>query len=213
MNTARTSTPTTDAMEIEILSSDDVGRTVARIAHQIIEKTALDADDAKRVVLLGIPSGGVRLAHLIHEFAGVTVATGALDITLYRDDLRHKPHRALQRTSIPDDGIDGKTVILVDDVLYSGRSVRSALDALRDIGRASIVQLAVVVDRGHRELPIRPDYVGKNIPTSRSEDVIVFLEELDGHDGVVLRRPTTGGSSSSADEAAGENSTHEGSNS
>lgn len=217
MNTARTSTPPADAMETEILSSDDVGRTVARIAHQIIERTALDADDAKRVVLLGIPSGGVplaeRLAHLIHEFAGVTVATGALDITLYRDDLRHKPHRALQRTSIPDDGIDGKTVILVDDVLYSGRSVRSALDALRDIGRASIVQLAVVVDRGHRELPIRADYVGKNIPTSRSEDVIVSLEELDGHDGVVLRRPTTSGSSSSADETAGENSTHEGSNS
>ncbi|MEJ4112454.1 bifunctional pyr operon transcriptional regulator/uracil phosphoribosyltransferase PyrR [Corynebacterium kroppenstedtii] len=190
MNTARTTSPTVIPRETQILSSDDVGRTVARIAHQIIEETGLDAKGSKHIILLGIPRGGVplakRLAHLIEEFAGVPVATGSLDITLYRDDLRQKPHRPVQRTSIPDGGVEGKIVILVDDVLYSGRSVRSALDALRDIGRPSAVQLAVLVDRGHRELPIRADYVGKNIPTSRTEDVIVTLTETDGCDSVVL---------------------------
>ena len=180
------------ANKLELLSSDDVSRTVARIAHQIIEKTALDADDAKRVVLLGIPSGGVplaeRLAHLIHEFAGVTVATGALDITLYRDDLLNKPHRALQPTTIPTGGIDNAIVILVDDVLYSGRTIRAALDALSDVGRPDIIQLAVLVDRGHREVPIRADYVGKNLPTAREEDVTVYNNEIDGRDAVVLTR-------------------------
>lgn len=185
--------------EIELLNSQDVSRTIARIAHQIIEKTALCQANAQDVVLLGIPSGGVplaeRLAARISEFAGVSVGAGALDITLYRDDLRTKPHRALQPTTIPGDTIDNRTVILVDDVLYSGRSVRSALDTLRDIGRARSVQLAVLVDRGHRELPIRADYVGKNIPTSTSEDVVVSLAEIDGTDSVVLRSPlapTTG---------------------
>lgn len=176
----------------ELLSSDDVGRTVARIAHQIIEKTALDSADAPRVVLLGIPSGGVplaeRLAEKIKEFSGVDIPAGALDITLYRDDLRGKPHRALRPTLIPDGGINNATVILVDDVLYSGRTIRAALDALRDIGRPDIIQLACLVDRGHREVPIRADYVGKNIPTARDEDVTVLIEAIDGRDAVVLTR-------------------------
>ncbi|OFN40003.1 bifunctional pyr operon transcriptional regulator/uracil phosphoribosyltransferase [Corynebacterium sp. HMSC072G08] len=176
----------------ELLSSDDVARTVARIAHQIIEKTALDSADAPRVVLLGIPSGGVplaeRLAEKIKEFSGVEIPAGALDITLYRDDLRGKPHRALRPTLIPDGGINSATVILVDDVLYSGRTIRAALDALRDIGRPDIIQLACLVDRGHREVPIRADYVGKNIPTARDEDVTVFIEAIDGRDAVVLTR-------------------------
>ena len=175
----------------ELMSAADVGRTISRIAHQIIEKTALD-DPAERarVILLGIPTRGVilatRLADKINEFAGVTLPHGALDITLYRDDLNFKPPRPLASTSIPAGGIDGAVVILVDDVLFSGRSVRSALDALRDIGRPSIVQLAVLVDRGHRELPIRADYVGKNVPTSRSENVKVQLSEHDGRDGVKI---------------------------
>lgn len=174
----------------ELMSAADVTRTIARIAHQIIEKTALDADDAPRVVLLGIPTRGVilaqRLARNIAEFSGVDVGCGALDITLYRDDLNTKPPRPLEDTSIPEGGIDGALVVLVDDVLYSGRSVRSALDALRDIGRPKAVQLAVLVDRGHRELPLRADYVGKNVPTSRSENVKVRLAEIDGDDGISL---------------------------
>ncbi|MET0900417.1 MAG: bifunctional pyr operon transcriptional regulator/uracil phosphoribosyltransferase PyrR [Mycobacterium sp.] len=179
-----------DSSDRELMSASDVSRTISRIAHQIIEKTALDGADAPRVVLLGIPTRGVllaaRLAHHIAEYSGVDVAYGALDITLYRDDLNTKPPRPLEDTSIPAGGIDGALVILVDDVLYSGRSVRSALDALRDIGRPRAVQLAVLVDRGHRELPIRADYVGKNVPTSRSENVKVRLTENDGHDGVKI---------------------------
>ena len=177
-----------------IMDADDVGRTIARIAHQIIEKTALDAPGAGQVVLLGIPSGGVplaaRLASRIEEFSGVSVLHGALDVTLYRDDLTTSPHRALKPTSSPREGIDGTTVILVDDVLYSGRTIRAALDALRDIGRARVVQLAVLVDRGHRDLPIRADYVGKNIPTAATEDVRVSLAEIDGDDRVDLLRDT-----------------------
>lgn len=179
------------AADRELMSAADVGRTISRIAHQIIEKTALDgADDGEpsRVVLLGIPTRGVtiatRLAARIDEFAGVSVGRGALDNTLYRDDLDFKPPRALEETSIPAGGIDGALVVLVDDVLYTGRSVRSALDALRDIGRPKAVQLAVLVDRGHRELPIRADYVGKNVPTSRSENVKVRLAEDDGVEGI-----------------------------
>ena len=140
------------------MSAADVGRTISRIAHQIIEKTALDGHDAPRVVLLGIPTRGVtlasRLADKINEFSGVALPHGALDITLYHDDLNIKPPRPLEAASIPEGGIDDTLVILVDDVLYSGRSVRSALDALRDIGRPRTVQLAVLVDRGHRELPL-----------------------------------------------------------
>lgn len=176
----------------ELLSAADVARTVARIAHQIIEKTALDSDKAPRVVLLGIPSGGVplaeRLGRKIAEFSGVDVPVGALDITLYRDDLAAKPHRALLPTRIPDGGVNGAVVVLVDDVLYSGRTIRAALDALRDIGRPDMIQLACLVDRGHREVPIRADYVGKNIPTAREEDVAVFNADIDGRDAVILTR-------------------------
>ena len=176
----------------ELMSAADVGRAVSRIAHQIIEKTALDDRDAPRVVLLGIPTRGVilaeRLAANIVEYSGVDVARGALDATLYRDDLRKKPPRALEPTSIPAGGVDDALVILVDDVLFSGRTVAAALDALRDLGRPRAVQLAVLVDRGHRELPLRADYVGKNVPTSRRESVHVLLGEHDGRDGVVISR-------------------------
>jgi pyrimidine operon attenuation protein/uracil phosphoribosyltransferase len=176
----------------ELMSAADVGRTISRIAHQIIEKTALDSAEAPRVVLLGIPTRGVilakRLATNIGEYSGVDVGHGALDITLYRDDLMQKPPRPLEATSIPAGGIDDALVILVDDVLYSGRSVRSALDALRDIGRPRVIQLAVLLDRGHRELPLRADYVGKNVPTSRTESVHVLLAEHDGRDAVVIAR-------------------------
>ncbi|APT92458.1 Uracil phosphoribosyltransferase [Corynebacterium phocae] len=178
--------------DTDLLSADDVARTVARIAHQIIEKTALGSPESPRVVLLGIPSGGVplaqRLSEKISEFTGVDIACGSLDITLYRDDLRGKPHRALLPTVIPAGGVDDAVVILVDDVLFSGRTIRSALDALRDIGRPQIIQLACLVDRGHREVPIRADYVGKNIPTSRDEDVAVLISDIDGRDAVVLTR-------------------------
>jgi len=176
---------------IELLTANDVARTVARIAHQIIEKTALDSADAPRVILLGIPSGGVplaqRIAAAVAEFSGREVPVGSLDVTLYRDDLRDKPHRALRPTHVPQD-VDGAVVILVDDVLYSGRTIRAALDSLRDIGRPRSIQLAVLVDRGHRELPIRADYVGKNIPTAKGEDVEVTLTPLDDCDAVTLTR-------------------------
>ncbi|TDD85690.1 bifunctional pyr operon transcriptional regulator/uracil phosphoribosyltransferase PyrR [Saccharopolyspora karakumensis] len=175
----------------ELLSAGDVARTIARIAHQIIEKTALDTGDGC-VVLLGVPTRGTplarRLADKISEFSGVTVPVGTLDITLFRDDLRSQPNRPLEPTNLPPGGIDHKLVVLVDDVLFSGRTVRAALDALRDQGRPRSVQLAVLVDRGHRELPIRADYVGKNIPTSRSEDVAVQLSETDGEDRVVIHK-------------------------
>ncbi|MFE0747264.1 bifunctional pyr operon transcriptional regulator/uracil phosphoribosyltransferase PyrR [Gordonia sp. NPDC058843] len=173
-----------------LLDAADVSRTIARVAHQVIEKTALDSPDAPRVVLIGIPTRGTslatRLGAKISEFAGVDVPVGYLDITLYRDDLRGKPHRPLERTMVPAGGVDNAIVILVDDVLYSGRTVRAALDALRDLGRPAAVQLAVLVDRGHRELPLRADYVGKNIPTARDEQVSVHLVEHDGIDEVVL---------------------------
>ncbi|MQA07588.1 MAG: bifunctional pyr operon transcriptional regulator/uracil phosphoribosyltransferase PyrR [Pseudonocardiaceae bacterium] len=175
----------------ELLSAGDVARTIARMAHQIIEKTTLDAEHKPPVVLLGIPTRGTslaaRLRERITEFSGVDVPAGALDITLYRDDLRRRPNRPLAEISLPETGIDEALVILVDDVLFSGRTIRAALDALRDHGRPSAVQLAVLVDRGHRELPIRADYVGKNVPTSRDEDVVVRLADVDGADGVVVR--------------------------
>ncbi|GGQ53633.1 bifunctional pyr operon transcriptional regulator/uracil phosphoribosyltransferase PyrR [Couchioplanes azureus] len=165
-----------------ILSGSDLHRVVDRIAHQILEKTSGATD----TVLLGIPTRGVplarRLASRIHAFEGIDIPVGALDITLYRDDLRRHATRALGKTDIPAGGLDGRRVILVDDVLFSGRTVRAALDALGDVGRPSSVQLAVLVDRGHRELPIRADYVGKNIPTALAETVRVSLAETD--DGV-----------------------------
>jgi pyrimidine operon attenuation protein/uracil phosphoribosyltransferase len=178
---------------VSLFTSDDVARTVSRLAHQIIERTAADAPDSGPVVLLGIPTRGVplaaRLAERIREFSGADVHAGALDVTLYRDDLAGGPHRPMNPTRVPSAGIDGATVILVDDVLFSGRTIRAAFDALRDLGRPARVQLAVLVDRGHRELPIRADYVGKNVPTSRDEGVSVRLTEVDGVDAVVLRRP------------------------
>ena len=185
----------TNVTQTELLSADDVERTNARIAHQIIEKTALDSPGAARVILLGIPSGGVPLAHRlatkIAEFSGVDIPSGSLDITLYRDDLRNKPHRALQPTSIPAGGIDNAIVVLVDDVLFSGRTIRAALDALGDIGRPQSIQLAVLVDRGHRQVPIRADYVGKNVPTASNEDIDVLISDIDGRDAVVLTRGIT----------------------
>jgi pyrimidine operon attenuation protein/uracil phosphoribosyltransferase len=176
----------------ELLTESDVARTIARIAHQIIEKTAFEPAQADEIVLLGLPTRGAtlarRLGSAIAEFAGAAPALGTLDATLYRDDLRRRPARSLEPTSIPNGGVDEKLVILVDDVLFSGRTVRAALDALRDHGRPRAVQLAVLVDRGHRELPIRPDYVGKNVPTARTEQVSVLLSEVDGRDAVLLRR-------------------------
>ncbi len=181
-----------DPAGTELLSASDVARTVARIAHQIIEKTSFDAGAATRVVLLGLPTRGAplarRLGAAISDFTGAAPGVGTLDATLYRDDLRRRPTRSLEPTALPEGGIDDRLVILVDDVLFSGRTVRAALDALRDHGRPRAVQLAVLVDRGHRELPIRADYVGKNVPTSRAEQVEVLLTEVDGRDTVLLRR-------------------------
>jgi pyrimidine operon attenuation protein / uracil phosphoribosyltransferase len=175
----------------ELLSAGDVARTIARMAHQVIEKTALGGPDTAPVVLVGIPTRGAplvnRLAAKVAELSGVEIPKGVLDVTLYRDDLRRRPTRPLGFTDLPG-GVDDRLVILVDDVLFSGRTVRAALDALRDIGRPRAVQLAVLIDRGHRELPIRADYVGKNVPTSRDEEVAVLLAEVDGRDAVLLRR-------------------------
>jgi pyrimidine operon attenuation protein/uracil phosphoribosyltransferase len=169
-----------------ILTSAELQRVVDRIAHQILEKTQGGAE----TVLLGIATRGAplarRLAARISAFEGVDVPVGVLDITLYRDDLRRHGTRAVGPTEVPPGGIDGKRVVLVDDVLFSGRTVRAALDALNDLGRPSSVQLAVLVDRGHRELPIRADYVGKNIPTALAESVRVTLAETDGTDEVKL---------------------------
>ena len=172
-----------------VLEAADVSRALTRIAHEVLERNK-GADD---LVLLGIPSRGVPLAHRLAErIAGVEgseVPVGALDVTMYRDDLRLHPARALEHTDVPPEGIEGRTVVLVDDVLYSGRTIRAALDALNDLGRPSRVQLAVLVDRGHRELPIRADYVGKNLPTSTGERVQVLLTETDGSDGVLIETP------------------------
>lgn len=180
--------PTTGdpAVARPILRSDDLQRALTRIAHEILERN----HGADRIVLLGVPTRGVTLARRIAErlaaIENVEVPVGALDVTMYRDDLRLRGVRALEETDIPPAGIDDLTVVLVDDVLFSGRTVRAALDALSDIGRPQAVQLAVLVDRGHRELPIRADYVGKNLPTSLSETVHVLLDEHDGRDAVLL---------------------------
>lgn len=172
-----------------VLDEADIGRAVRRIAHEIVEK----ARGTGSLTLLGIPTRGValaeRIAGAIASIEGERVPVGSLDITLYRDDLRLRPARALEPTAIPPEGIDGRTVVLVDDVLFSGRTIRAALDALNDIGRPEIVQLAVLVDRGHRQLPIRPDFVGKNLPTSLDEQVRVQLTEVDGADLVAIEEP------------------------
>jgi pyrimidine operon attenuation protein/uracil phosphoribosyltransferase len=166
------------------MDADQISRACARMAHQILEANR----GAEDLMLLGIPTRGVnladRLAAAMAEVEGVEIPTGALDITMYRDDLRMKPARALLPTQIPAGGIDGKVVVLVDDVLYSGRTIRAALDALAELGRPKAVRLAVLVDRGHRELPIRADHVGKNLPTARDERVRVLVQEIDGTDAV-----------------------------
>jgi len=176
-----------------VLEPEEIRRALTRIAHEILERT----DGGAGVVLLGIPTRGVplarRLAERIEQVEGRPIPHGSLDITMYRDDLRLRPARALGRTEVPAGGIDGGIVVLVDDVLYSGRTVRAALDALNDLGRPRAVQLAVLIDRGHRELPVRPDYVGKNLPTSKQEVVRVMLAEVDGEDAVLLGRADSGG--------------------
>jgi pyrimidine operon attenuation protein / uracil phosphoribosyltransferase len=186
-----------------VLDASAVQRALTRIAHEILERTQ-GADDA---VLLGIPTRGAHLAtRLGKQIAGVEgleLPVGTLDVTMYRDDLRLKPARALGRTEIPSGGVDGKLVVLVDDVLFSGRTIRAALDALGDIGRPRAVQLAVLVDRGHRELPIRADYVGKNLPTAQRETVQVRLGETDGEDAVLLGVKAVNGSADAADGPTG----------
>ncbi len=168
-----------------ILESADIVRALKRISHEIIEKNqGLDS-----VVLLGIPTRGAYLAHRIAAILkelGSDVPVGTLDITMHRDDLRMRPPRPLLPTVMPMGGIEGKDVVLVDDVLFSGRTIRAALDALGELGRPKTVQLAVLVDRGHRELPIRADYVGKNLPTSAKESVKVSLMEIDNIDSVEI---------------------------
>jgi pyrimidine operon attenuation protein/uracil phosphoribosyltransferase len=167
-----------------VLTGSDMARALRRVAHEVLEANKGSSD----LVLLGIPSRGVPLARRIAEAMAVVegeqVPFGALDITMYRDDLRRQPVRQVEPTALPPGGIEGKVVVLVDDVLYSGRTVRAALDALADYGRPRSVRLAVLVDRGHRELPIRADYVGKNLPTASTERVSVRLSETDGIDEV-----------------------------
>ncbi|MFN8085568.1 MAG: bifunctional pyr operon transcriptional regulator/uracil phosphoribosyltransferase PyrR [Microbacterium sp.] len=169
-----------------VMHAADIARALTRISHEILESNK-GPDD---LVLLGIPTRGVTLADrvggLLADISGTTVPVGALDVTMYRDDLHRNPTRAPHPTSIPAGGIDGKTVVLVDDVLFSGRSIRAALDALGDIGRPAAARLAILVDRGHRELPIRPDFVGKNLPSARSERVNVHLAETDGIEEVTI---------------------------
>lgn len=175
-----------DSARSVVLDAGDIGRAIRRIAHEVVERNKGAAD----LVLLGIPTRGVflarRIAAAIESIEGDAVAVGAIDVTLYRDDLRLRPARALEPTAIPPGGIDDKVVVLIDDVLFSGRTVRSALDALNDIGRPRAVQLAALVDRGHRELPIRADYVGKNLPTALAEQVRVRLVEFDDFDEVTI---------------------------
>jgi pyrimidine operon attenuation protein / uracil phosphoribosyltransferase len=181
------------AMPREVLEAPDMSRALTRIAHEILERTRGGAD----VLLLGIPTRGVgiarRLAERMSAVENRVVPVGSLDITMYRDDLRMRPPRPLARTEVPGDGVDGMLVVLVDDVLFSGRTIRAALDALGELGRPRAVQLAVLIDRGHRELPIKADYVGKNLPTSVREQVTVLIEELDGRDAVLLGPAVQGG--------------------
>lgn len=174
----------------ELLTKSEISRALTRISHEILERNK----GADNIILLGIPTRGVFLADRIGARILATEDSqrdpaslvGAIDITLHRDDLRQNPTRAITPTRIPPQGLDGAVVVLVDDVLFSGRTIRAALDAISDIGRPAAVQLAVLIDRGHRELPIRADYIGKNLPTARAERVTVRLEEFDGEDAVLL---------------------------
>ena len=169
-----------------VLSAEDLSRAITRISHEIIESN----HGPENLVLLGIPTRGVfladRIASVIKNHSGFEIPVGSLDVTMYRDDLARQPTRGPGVTSIPSSGVTGLTVVLVDDVLYSGRTVRAALDALNDHGRPESVRLAVLVDRGHRELPIRADFVGKNLPTSSIEHIAVKMSESDGVDEVVI---------------------------
>ena len=166
------------------LDSRDISRALTRISHEILERNKGHED----LVLIGIPTRGVHLAHRLAEriekAEGVRIPVGTLDVTMYRDDLRRQPTRGPHHTVMPPGGVDGKVVVLVDDVLFSGRTIRAALDALNDVGRPRAVQLAVLVDRGHRELPIRADFVGKNLPTSLVQRVRVHLTDVDDEDAV-----------------------------
>jgi len=169
-----------------VLQQADIERAITRIAHEILESDRGDGP----LVLLGIPTRGVvlagRLGAVLERLEPGSAAVGALDVTMYRDDLARQPTRTPQPTRVPAGGIDGATVVLVDDVLFSGRTIRAALDAINDLGRPRAVRLAVLVDRGHRELPIRPDFVGKNLPSAPTERVNVHLSETDGADEVVV---------------------------
>ena len=169
-----------------VLSSDDIRRAITRISHEILEQNR----GVEGLLLLGIPTRGVqlanRIAEVIKDYSSSDISVGSLDVTMYRDDLSDQPTRVVGTTSIPTSGVSGKAVVLVDDVLFSGRTIRSALDALNDHGRPAAVRLAVLVDRGHRQLPIRADYVGKNLPTALTERISVRLQEIDGSDEVVI---------------------------
>ena len=171
--------------EKRIQSATQIKRALTRISHEILERNG----GINNVVLVGMHSRGVplakRISSIIHGFEYKTVDVGVLDIGLYRDDISEKGSQRMRPTNIPVD-INGKRVVIIDDVLYTGRSIRAAMDALNDFGRPSQIQLAVLIDRGHRELPIRPDYVGKNVPTAKEEDVHVRLVETDGLDEVVI---------------------------
>jgi pyrimidine operon attenuation protein/uracil phosphoribosyltransferase len=169
-----------------VLEPAEITRALSRIAHELLERNK----GAEGLVLLGIPTRGVplarRLGRRLAEIEGTPVPVGSLDVTMYRDDLRRQPVRTLAETEMPPGGVDDRIVVLVDDVLYSGRTIRAALDALGELGRPRAVRLAVLVDRGHRELPIRADHVGKNLPTSQRERVRVHLREIDGEDAVMI---------------------------
>lgn len=184
-----------------VLQQADITRALTRIAHEILEsdhgfasesdpESDTESTAVPDLVLLGIPTRGVLLAQrigaILEELAPGSAEVGALDVTMYRDDLAKQPTRTPSPTSVPAGGIDGKTVVLVDDVLYSGRTIRAALDALNDLGRPRVVRLAVLVDRGHRELPIRADFVGKNLPTSHAQRIYVKLLKTDGQDLVAI---------------------------
>jgi len=168
------------------LSAPDISRALIRISHEILEANP----STQQITLLGIPTRGahlaMRIAATMSQIAAHEIAVGMLDITMHRDDLRMRPPRPIMPTSIPNTGIEGREVVLIDDVLFSGRTIRAALDALGEIGRPHTVQLAVLVDRGHRELPIRADFVGKNLPTSIAQSVKVQLTEIDGVDEVLI---------------------------
>jgi pyrimidine operon attenuation protein/uracil phosphoribosyltransferase len=169
-----------------VLQQADITRALTRISHEILESNRGGSD----LVLLGIPTRGVilaeRIAAILDGLEPDSGTVGSLDVTMYRDDLANQPTRTPSPTRVPSGGIDGKTVVLVDDVLYSGRTIRAALDALNDLGRPRAVRLAVLVDRGHRELPIRADFVGKNLPTAVAERIFVRLREIDGEDAVAI---------------------------